>query len=106
MPVGMMRLCTGPQCPLAQFHDNPKDLRDHVARVIKAADENAELLDLYFDIGKEQAYAVIKDLDDYTKVKAVSRILGAEGFKKTVPVDDASEAVELERRIREEIAES
>lgn len=106
MPVGIMKLPTGPPATLAKFRDDPVGLRDHVAQVITAADDEAELLDLYFDIGKEQAYAVVKDLDDYAKVKAVSRILGAEGFTKTVPVDGASEAVELERQIREGLGES
>jgi hypothetical protein len=106
MPVGLMKLPTGPQATLARFRDDPEGLRNYVARVITAAEDEAELKDLYFDIGKDQAYALVKDLDDYTAVKAVSRILGAEGFKKMVPVDKASEAVELERQIREGLGES
>jgi hypothetical protein len=105
MPVGMMKLPTGPQATLARFRDDPIGLKEYVARVIKAADDEAELLDLYFDIGKEQAYAVVKDLDDDAKVKAVSRILGAEGYKKTVPTGKAAEAVELERQIIERLGE-
>jgi hypothetical protein len=106
MPVGLMKLPTGPQSTLARFRDNPEGLKDYVARVITAADDQAELKDVYFDIGKEQAYALVKDLDDYTAVKAVSRVLGADGYTKTVPVDKASEAVELERQIREGLGES
>ena len=106
MPVGIHKLPTGPQSTLAEFRDDPEGLRDYVAQVITAANDEAELLDLYFDIGKEQAYAVVKNLDDFVAVKAVSRILGAEGFTKTVPVDKASEAVELERQIREGLGES
>jgi hypothetical protein len=101
-----MKLPTGPQATLARFRDDPAGLRDYVARVITAADDEAELKDLYFDIGKEQAYALVKDLDDYAAVKAVSRILGADGFKKMIPVDKASEALELERQIREGLGES
>jgi hypothetical protein len=101
MPVGMMKLPTGPQSTLAPFRDKPEELKDYVARVIKQADDEAELIDLYFDVGKEQAYAVVRNLDDDAKVKAVSRILGAEGYKKTVPSDKAADAVELERQIRE-----
>lgn len=106
MPVGMHKVPTGPQSTLASFRDRPEDLKDYVARVIKAADDEAELIDLYFDIGKEQAYAVVRNLDDYAKVKAVSRILGAEGFEKALPADGASEAIELERQIREGLGES
>jgi hypothetical protein len=97
---------TGPQATLARFRDDPEGLRDYVARVISATDDGAELTDVYFDIGREQAYALVKDLDDYAAVKAVSRILGADGFKKMVPVHKASEAIELERQIREGLGES
>jgi hypothetical protein len=106
MPVGSMKLATGPQSPLARFRDDPEGLKNYVSSVVTAAEDGAELIDLYFDIGAERAYAVVKDLDDYVAVKAVSRILGAEGFKKMVPVDKASEALELERQIRQGLGES
>ena len=106
MPVGLMKLPTGPQATLARFRDDPRGLRDYVERVVKTANPDAELVDLYFDVGKEQAYAVVKDLDNDVDVKAVSRILGAEGYKKTVPTERASEAVERERQIVEGLGES
>jgi hypothetical protein len=106
MPVGLMKLPTGPESTLARFRDDPEGLKDYVASVVTAAEDEAELKDLYFDIGAERAYALVKDLDDYVAVKAVSRILGAEGYKKMVPVDKASEALELERQIREGLGES
>jgi hypothetical protein len=106
MPVGIMKLPTGPQAKLARFRDDPEALRDYVGRVVKAANSEAELLDVYFDVGSERAYAVVKNLDDDVEVKAVSRILGAEGYKKTVPPDRASEAVERERQIVEGLRES
>ena len=106
MPVGLMKLPTGSQSTLARFRDDPEGLKNYVASVVKAADDEAELKDLYFDIGAERAYALVKDLDNYVAVKAVSRILGAEGFKKMIPVDKASEALELEKRIREGLGES
>ena len=106
MPVVLMKLPTGSQSTLARFRDDPEGLKDYVASVVTAAGAEAELTDLYFDIGAERAYALVKDLDDYTAVKAVSRILGAEGFKKMIPVDKASEALELEKRIREGLGES
>jgi hypothetical protein len=106
MPVGIMKLPTGPQAKLARFRDDPEALRDYVGRVVKAANSEAELLDVYFDVGSERAYAVVKNLDDDVEVKAVSRILGAEGYKKTVPADRASEAVERERQIVEGLGKS
>jgi predicted HAD superfamily phosphohydrolase len=106
MPVGMMKIPTGPHAKLARFRDDPEGLRNYVARVVKTANAEADLVDLYFDVGKDHAYAVIKDLDDDVDVKAVSRILGADGYKKTVPVGKASEAVERERQIVEGLGES
>ena len=106
MPVGIMKLPTGPQSTLARFRDDPEGLKNYVASVVTAADDDAELKDLYFDIGAERAYALVKDLDNYVAVKAVSRILGAEGYKKTVPAERASEAVERERQIVEGLGES
>ena len=99
MPVGIMKLRTATPEILERFHDDPEGFRDFVNAVVEAA--GAELKNLYFDIGKERAYAVIKDLDDYVAVKAVARILGAEGFIKMIETDDAVNAVAREKEIRE-----
>jgi uncharacterized protein with GYD domain len=101
MPVGMMKLRTATPESLERFRDNPDELREFVKAVVEAA--GAEFQNLYFDIGKERAYALIKDLDDYVVVKAVARILGAEGFIKMIETDDAVEAVAREREIRESL---
>jgi len=42
-------------------------------------------------------------LDDYLAVKAVARVLGAEGFLKLVDTDQAVEAIEREKMIRERL---
>ena len=98
MPVGLMKLRTATPETLERFRDDPKGFRDFVNAVVVAA--GAELKDLYFDIGRERAYAVIKDLDDYVAVKAVARVLGAEGFIKVIETDDAVDAVAREKEIR------
>jgi len=99
MPVGMLKLRTATPPELEGYRDDPKALYDYVKRVVERA--GAQLEDLYFDIGKERAYAFVRDLDDYIAVKAVARILGAEGFTKMITVDQAVEAVERDREIRE-----
>jgi hypothetical protein len=106
MPVGLMKLPTGPHSTLERFHDDPDGLRAYVEKVVDAAEPEAELKDLYFDIGKERAYALVKNLDKYEAVKAVARILGAEGYAKMINVDQAREAGEIERQIREGLGES
>jgi hypothetical protein len=99
MPVGLMKLRTGTPPELEGFRDDPEALYNHVKGVIERA--GAALEALYFDIGKERAFALVTGLDDYIAVKAVARVLGAEGFIKLITVDQAVEAVERDRQIRE-----
>jgi hypothetical protein len=98
MPVGFMTLQTATQPELEKFHDDPQGLRDFVSGVVERA--GAELVELYFDIGKERAYALVEELDDYSDVKAVSRILGADGFLKMTKVDGVTKAMARESRFR------
>jgi hypothetical protein len=42
-------------------------------------------------------------LDDYVAVKAVARVLGADGFLKLVDTDGAVEAIERANSIREQV---
>ena len=98
MPVGFMTLRTATPPELEKFHDDPEGLRDFVSDVVAAA--GAELVELYFDIGEERAYALVQCLDDYRDVKAVSRILGAEGFLKMIKAKDATDAIARESRYR------
>jgi hypothetical protein len=108
MPVGMMRISTATPEWLEQFRDDPEGLEALVRKVVDAVEispgyPKPELLDLYFEIGRERAYALIKDLDDYLAVKAVARVLGAEGFLKLITTAQAAEAIERANRIREEL---
>jgi hypothetical protein len=98
MPVGLLRLRTATPPELERFHDDPEGLRAFVSGVVERA--GAELIELYFDVGREHAYAIVENLDDYATFKAVSRILGTEDYVKVVRVDKAIEAIELERRLR------
>ena len=98
MPVGLMRLRTATPPELELFHDDPEGLRDFVRGVIERA--GAEFVNIYFDIGGEHAYVIVKNLDDYLDVKAVSRILGAESFTKLITVAQAVEAIGRERGFR------
>jgi hypothetical protein len=108
MPVGMMKLSTATPEWLEQFRDDPEGLEDFVKKVVDAVEispgyPKPELLDLYFEIGQERAYALIKDLDDYLAVKAVARVLGAESFLKLITTAQAVEAIERANRIREDL---
>jgi hypothetical protein len=108
MPVGMMRLSTATPEWLEQFRDDPRGLFEYVRKVVDAVEvgdgyPRPELKDLYFELGRERAYALIKDLDDYVAVKAVARVLGADGFLKLVDIDGAVDAIRRANGIREQL---
>jgi hypothetical protein len=106
MPVGMMRLSTATPEWLERFRDDPEGLEEYIESVLAKAevDPKPTLKDLYFEIGRERAYAVIENLDDYVAVKAVARVLGAEGFLKLVTTAQAAAAIAQANRIREQLA--
>jgi uncharacterized protein with GYD domain len=87
MPIGMYRLSTA----APPHQGNPKGLQDFVAAAVESV--GARLVDIYFDIGRDQAIAIVEGLDDYVDVKAVSTLLRAEGFEKYVRVEQAAEAI-------------
>jgi hypothetical protein len=106
MPVGMMRISTATPEWLKPFHDHPEQLEEFVESVLAKVEVEGPqptLKDLYFEIGRERAYAVIENLDDYVAVKAVARVLGAEGFLKVVPTDKAGDAIDEANRILGEL---
>jgi hypothetical protein len=106
MPVGMMRLSTATPEWLEQFRDDPEGLEEYIERLLEKVevDPKPTLKDLFFEIGRERAYAVIENLDDYVAVKAVARVLGAEGFLKLVTTAQAAKAIAQANRIREQLA--
>jgi len=88
MPIGMYRLSTS----TPPHQGNPRGLYNLVAAVV-AKVPGATLVDMYFDIGRDEAVVVIEGLDDYVDVKAVSTALGAQGFEKFVRIDLAEQAI-------------
>jgi septum formation inhibitor-activating ATPase MinD len=71
-----------------------------VKQVVEDEEVGARFLDLHFDVGRPVAYALVEALDDFIKIKAVCRILGAKYIKKLITVPQAADAVGLEQRIR------
>lgn len=99
MPVGILTFSTATAPELLALHDDPQGFSDYVSDVIGRV-PGVDLLGLFFDVGAEKAYALVEGLDDYNDVKAVSRILGGEGFLKMVRAPQAADAVDRERRYR------
>jgi hypothetical protein len=98
MPVGFLTISTATTPELQAFHDDPRGFENYVKGVITRA--GADLLGLFFDVGAERAYVLVERLDDYLDVKAVSRILGGEGFLKMVRAEQAADAIGRESGFR------
>jgi hypothetical protein len=105
MPRIWFRLPTGTPPPeLAPYRDDPKRLEEYIRLAVEA--EGARLENLYFDVGRQTAYALVADLDDYIRAKAVCGALGVEDATKIITVEQAVEAVEREQVIRDRLSQS
>jgi hypothetical protein len=106
LPQKWMRVRSGTPPELERFVDNPGGLKEYVEDVLRRAqqfqDAPIELIEVYFEVGRPVAYVLVKDLDDPITVKAVCRILGAEGFTELLTADQAKAAIERELAIRGE----
>jgi hypothetical protein len=69
----------------------PIQLRDEVAALVEQS--GGTLLELYFDVGREVAYALIKDLGGSIDTKRVSRELGGVKYTKLLDAEQAEGAI-------------
>jgi len=95
MPIIWINFPTGSSDAVAQYQDDPIGLKRYVSRVVRKADPKARLEDLYFEGGAGRACAVVKDLDRYEAVKAVTDVLGADSVKKFLNADQSDDAIKL-----------
>ena len=106
MPQKWLRVPTGTPPELERFVDDPVGLKEYVQNVLSRAQgfqkAQIELIEVYFEVGRPVAHVLVKDLDDPITVKAVCRILGAEGFTELLRADQVASAIERERTIRPE----
>ena len=98
MPVGWIGFDTGTPPDLQKLRGDPPALRDYVGVLMEHA--GAELLELYFVVSAERAYALVKNLDDYISAKAVMRILGADEYTKLLDPEQTAESLSREQDFR------
>jgi hypothetical protein len=107
MPVGWFGFSTATSPAVADYADQPEELRDFVETLV--ANSNtipgntapaAALVELYFDVSRDRAYALIEGLDDFVATKAIARILGSDEYTKLVRADLAAQALEQAGAIR------
>ncbi len=70
----------------------PLQLRDDVDAFVKQS--GGQLLDLYFDVGTEVAYALIKDLGGSLDTKRLSREFGGVKYTKLLDAEQAEGAIQ------------
>ena len=99
MPIIWIEFPTGSTKPVHDRAAKPNALKAYVGKLVKAADPKAELIDLYFEVGAERAYAVVRNLDRYTDVKAVSSVLGATSATKLLNAAQATQSKTLEGKL-------
>ena len=105
MPQKWLRVPNGTPPELERFVDNPEGLKEHVQGVLSRAQEYQdqdppiELLEVYFEVGKPVAHVLVRNLDDPIMVKAVCRILHAEGLTELLTADQVRSAIGRERTI-------
>jgi hypothetical protein len=103
MPIFWMGFSIASSPAVHDLRGKPKELKEMVRDLVAKSDPHAarkpELLDLYFQVDKEYACALIKDLDDYVALKAVMDVLGAEYATKFLTAEGADEANKLGRKI-------
>lgn len=69
----------------------PLQLRDDVAALVEHS--GGTLVELYFDVGTEVAYALVKDLGGSVDTKRVSRELGGVKYTKMLDAEQAEDAL-------------
>jgi hypothetical protein len=109
LPQSWLRLSNGTPPQLEPYIDDPVGLKEFVesvlssVRQVREEEAQTELIDLYFEVGRPVAYALVRGLDDPITMKAVCRTLGAEGFTKLLTVEQATLAVDRDRAIRTQL---
>jgi len=91
LPQKWFRVPNGTPPELERFVDNPEDLWEYVQEVLSRAQQpqepQIELLDVYFEVGRQVAHVIVRNLDDPITVKAFCRILHVEGFTELLTAE-------------------
>ncbi len=91
MPHKWFRVPNGTPPQLERFVDDPAGLKEHVQDVLRGLqryqEQEIQLIEVYFEVGRPVAHVLVKDLDDLVSVKAFCRALGVEGFTELLNVE-------------------
>jgi hypothetical protein len=100
LPQKWFRVPNGTPPQLERFVDNPVGLKEYVQDLLRGVqrfqEEEIQLIEVYFEVGRPVAHVLVKDLDDPLTVKAFCRTLGAEGFTELLTADQFELAMRRE----------
>jgi hypothetical protein len=97
LPQKWFRVPNGTPPELERFVDQPWDLQGYVEEILRRAQqfqEEIELIDVYFEVGRPVAHVLVRNLDDPITVKAFCRILHVEGYRELLMADQMRIAIE------------
>jgi hypothetical protein len=99
MPIIWVGFSTASSPDVDKWKGDPRQLKRYVQGVAQAA--GGELVELYFEVDKERACALILDLDDFVNIRSVARILGADAVTKLLNPDQAKDGFDREQGFRD-----
>jgi hypothetical protein len=70
---------------------SPREIRDYAREIAERS--GGQLIDVYFDVGKEVGYALFKDLGGSVDTKRASRELGGISFTKLLDADQLEDGL-------------
>ena len=91
MPFTWSAFSTASVPEITELRDDPLRLKDSVRQIVEA--EGATLVELYFDIGREVAYALIKDFPNSPAAKRATRNLGSSELTKLLDAQQMDAAL-------------
>jgi hypothetical protein len=88
MPIIWMGFSLASSPGVDKWKDDPATLKRYVGGVAGAG--GGELIELYYEVGRDRASALISGLDNYVNIRTVMKVLGADEVTKFLGPDDAS----------------
>ena len=99
MPIIWIGFSVASSPDVDKWKADPTALKRYVGGVAEAA--GGELSELYYEVGKERACALITGLDDFINIRSVARILGADEATKLLTADQALDGFGREQGFRD-----
>jgi hypothetical protein len=99
MPIIWMGFSVATSPDIDKWKSDPTAVKRYVQGVAEAA--GGELVEVYYEVNRDRACALITGLDDFVNIRSVARIFGADEATKLLTVDQALDGFGRESGFRE-----